>query len=90
MLLTNEDEVNRDDKISNERRENEHYRRRSDGESAHEWDRAQDRRYLDEFEKVFSEGSDRDGEREQEDPKEPTSKAGGGEWDSEYDSYEEW
>ena len=90
LVLTNEDEVNKDDKISQERREDEHYRRRSDGESAHEWDRAQDRRYLDEFEKVFSESSDRDGEREQEESKEPTSKTGGGEWDSEYDSYEEW
>ena len=88
--MTNEEEVNRDDKISNERRENEHYRRRSDGESTHEWNRAQDRRYLDEFEKVFSEGDDRDGIAKQEDVKEPTSEARDSNWDSEYDTYEEW
>ena len=73
MQLTNEDEVNRDDKISKEGREDEYYRRRSDGESAHEWNRAQDRRYLDEFEKVFSGEDDRDGSGIKNDVKESAS-----------------
>ena len=90
MQLTNEDEVNRDDKISKEGREDEHYRRRSDGESAHEWDRAQDRRYLDEFEKVFSGEDDRDGSGIKDDVKESASETRDSNWDSEYDTYEDW
>ena len=86
LALTNEEEVNKSDEISKQEREDEHYRRRSDGESSHEWNREQDRRYLDEFEKVFSGEDDRDGSGIKDDVKEPTSEG----WDSEYDTYEEW
>ena len=84
--MTNEEEVKKDDEISKEAREEQHYRRGTDGESSSEWNREQDRRYLAEFEKVFSEGDDRDGSGLEETAKEPTSES----WDSEYDTYEEW
>lgn len=74
------------DEVSNKEGEESDYRRRSDGESSKEWDRAQDRRYLDEFERIFSEGDERDGAGRNDPDEKPTSSDG----DSEYEGYEEW
>ena len=86
MQLTNEEEVNRTDEISKEEGNERPDRRGGDGEISEDFDRQQNRRYLDEFEKIFSEGDERDGSGKQEGTKEPSSK----EWDSEYEGYEEW
>ena len=83
--MTNKEETENNE-ISQEERNTEHFRRDGDGEALSEWNREQDRRYLEEFEKVFSEGDERDGSGLGESTKEPTSS----EWDSEYDGYEEW
>jgi hypothetical protein len=77
------------DEISNEKGEEQNYRRRSDGESGDEWNRAQDRRYLDEFEKIFSEGDEREGAGRNNAVEESVSKDGDSE-KSEYEGYEEW
>jgi hypothetical protein len=74
------------DEVSNEKREESDYRRGSDGESSNEWNRAQDRRYLEEFERIFSEGDERDGAGRNDTDEKPTSSDG----DSEYEGYEEW
>ena len=77
------------DEVSNKEGEEQHYRRGSDGESSNEWDRAQDRRYLDEFEKIFSEGDERDGAGLNDTDEKSVSKDGDSE-ESEYEGYEEW
>jgi hypothetical protein len=74
------------DEISNEKGDESNYRRRSDGEGAEEWNRAQDRRYMDEFERIFSEGDERDGAGLDDSNEKSVSKDG----DSEYEGYEEW
>jgi len=81
---------NKENEISKESGEERHYRRRSDGEAASEWNREQDRRYLDEFEKVFSGEDDRDGSGIKDETEKSTSETRDSNWDSEYDTYEEW
>jgi len=84
--MTTEEEVNKADEISKETRDERRDRRGGDGEISEDWDRQQDRRYLDEFKEIFSQGNDRDGSGKQDNTKEESSK----EWDSEFEGYEEW
>jgi len=77
------------DEISNEKGEEQNYRRRSDGESGDEWSRETDRKYLADFEKIFAEGDEGDGTPESNNVKDTTSEVGEGER-SEYEGYEEW
>jgi hypothetical protein len=77
------------DEISNKEREEQNYRRRSDGESGDEWSRETDRKYLADFERIFSEGNESDGAGRNDTVEEPVSKDGDSE-ESEYEGYEEW
>lgn len=86
MLLTNEEEVIRADEISKEEGNERSDRRGGDGEISEDFDRQQDRRYLADFQKIFSEGDERDGAGKQDTAKEPSGES----WDSEYEGYEEW
>ena len=74
--------------ISNEKRDEQDNRRGGDGEISEDFDRWSDKRYMDEFEKVFSGGDERDGAGLIDTAEESTGKDGDNE--SEYEGYEEW
>lgn len=75
--------------IPDKKGEEQNDRRGGDGEISEDFDRWSDKRYMDEFEKVFSGGDERDGAGLVDSVEESTSKNGDSE-QSEYEGYEEW
>jgi hypothetical protein len=76
------------DEISKER-EPEHDRREDTGDSISNSDRQSDRRIVDEFEKIFTEG-DETGGSEEHGNNEKRISTERDHWGSEYEGYEEW
>ena len=79
----------KENEVSKESRDEQQSGREEHREEQSDWDRQSDRRYLDEFEKIFSEGDERDGSLEHNSAKKGSSTEGDS-WQSEYESYEEW
>jgi len=79
------------DEVSNEKREESNDRRGGDGEISEDFDRWSNKRYVEEFQRIFSEGDEGDGTPESNNATNTASEVRESESErSEYEGYEEW
>jgi len=77
------------DEVSTKKGEERLDRPESNREESGNFDRQSNRELVDEFEKIFAEGDETSRSEEHDNVKERPSEKGDN-WNSEYDSYEEW